>query len=148
MMENVAAGYGDKTVLKSVKLNLVPGSRIGLLGRNGAGKSTLIKLLAGEISALSGQVQLAKGVQLGYFAQHQVDTLRFDESPLWHLEKLAPEKTEQELRNYLGAFLNQGGWSARPIRVNLGVATQSRQAQGGLFHRQKKIRPLVSLYHL
>ena len=104
MMENVAAGYGDKTVLKSVKLNLVPGSRIGLLGRNGAGKSTLIKLLAGGISALSGQVQLAKGVQLGYFAQHQVDTLRFDESPLWHLEKLAPEKTEQELRNYLGGF--------------------------------------------
>ena len=104
MMENVEAGYGDKTVLKSVKLNLVPGSRIGLLGRNGAGKSTLIKLLAGEIVAQSGQVQLAKGVQLGYFAQHQVDTLRFDESPLWHLEKLAPEKTEQELRNYLGGF--------------------------------------------
>ena len=104
MMENVEAGYGDKTVLKSVKLNLVPGSRIGLLGRNGAGKSTLIKLLAGEIVAQSGQVQLAKGVQLGYFAQHQVDTLRFDESPLWHLGKLAPEKTEQELRNYLGGF--------------------------------------------
>ncbi|MDY4712703.1 ATP-binding cassette domain-containing protein, partial [Actinobacillus minor] len=83
---------------------LVPGSRIGLLGRNGAGKSTLIKLLAGELAAQSGHVQLAKGVQLGYFAQHQVDTLRFDESPLWHLAKLAPEKTEQELRNYLGGF--------------------------------------------
>ncbi|HDL4250362.1 TPA: ABC transporter ATP-binding protein [Mannheimia haemolytica] len=103
MMEKVSAGYAEKTVLESVKLNLVPGSRIGLLGRNGAGKSTLIKLLAGELPPQNA-IQLAKGVQLGYFAQHQVDTLRFDESPLWHLQKLAPEKTEQELRNYLGGF--------------------------------------------
>lgn len=104
MMEKVSVGYGEKTVLESVKLNLVPGSRIGLLGRNGAGKSTLIKLLAGELPAQNGSIQLAKGVQLGYFAQHQVDTLRFAESPLWHLQKIAPEKTEQELRNYLGSF--------------------------------------------
>ncbi|MDE4031165.1 ABC transporter ATP-binding protein [Glaesserella parasuis] len=104
MMEKVSAGYGERTVLQSVKLNLVPGSRIGLLGRNSAGKSTLIKLLAGEIQAQSGHTQLAKGVQLGYFAQHQLDTLRADESALWHLARLAPEKTEQELRNYLGGF--------------------------------------------
>lgn len=108
MMEKVSAGYGDKTILQSVKLNLVPGSRIGLLGRNGAGKSTLIKLLAGEIAPQSGQIQLAKGVQLGYFAQHQLDTLRAEESPLWHLTRLAPEKTEQELRNYLGGFAFHG----------------------------------------
>ncbi|AUI65423.1 MULTISPECIES: ABC transporter ATP-binding protein [Glaesserella] len=108
MMEKVSAGYGDKTVLQSVKLNLVPGSRIGLLGRNGAGKSTLIKLLAGEIQAQSGHTQLAKGVQLGYFAQHQLDTLRADENALWHLARLAPEKTEQELRNYLGGFAFHG----------------------------------------
>lgn len=104
MMEKVSAGYGEKTVLHSVKLNLVPGSRIGLLGRNGAGKSTLIKLLASEIAAQSGSIQLAKGVQLGYFAQHQLDTLRAEESALWHLARLAPEKSEQELRNYLGGF--------------------------------------------
>lgn len=104
MMEKVSAGYAEKTILNSVKLNLVPGSRIGLLGKNGAGKSTLIKLLAGEIQAQSGHVQLAKGVQLGYFAQHQLDTLRAEESPLWHLSRLSPEKTEQELRNYLGGF--------------------------------------------
>ncbi|MDP0071929.1 ABC transporter ATP-binding protein [Glaesserella parasuis] len=104
MMEKVSVGYGERTVLQSVKLNLVPGSRIGLLGRNGAGKSTLIKLLAGEIQAQSGHTQLAKGVQLGYFAQHQLDTLRADESALWHLARLAQEKTEQELRNYLGGF--------------------------------------------
>lgn len=104
IMEKVSAGYGERTVLQSVKLNLVPGSRIGLLGRNGAGKSTLIKLLAGEIQAQSRHTQLAKGVQLGYFAQHQLDTLRADESALWHLARLAQEKTEQELRNYLGGF--------------------------------------------
>ncbi|WKS99160.1 ABC transporter ATP-binding protein [Gallibacterium salpingitidis] len=107
-MEKVSAGYGDKTILQQVKLNLVPGSRIGLLGKNGAGKSTLIKLLAGELTPQSGTVQLAKGVQLGYFAQHQLDILRADESPLWHLQKLAPTKTEQELRDYLGGFAFHG----------------------------------------
>ncbi|AWX16046.1 ABC transporter ATP-binding protein [Mergibacter septicus] len=107
-MEKVSAGYSEEIILSSVKLNLVPGSRIGLLGKNGAGKSTLIKLLAGELSPLSGQVQLAKGVQLGYFAQHQLDTLRAEETALWHLQKLAPHQTEQELRDYLGGFSFQG----------------------------------------
>ena len=107
-MEKVSAGYADKTVLQSVKLNLVPGSRIGLLGRNGAGKSTLIKLLAEEIAPQDGVVQLAKGVQLGYFAQHQLDTLRADETALWHLARLAPQQTEQQLRDYLGGFAFHG----------------------------------------
>lgn len=103
-MENVSAGYGEHTVLHAIKLNLVPGSRIGLLGRNGAGKSTLIKLLAGEIEALSGNVGLSKGVATGYFAQHQLEYLRADESPLQHLTALAPRHTEQKLRDYLGGF--------------------------------------------
>lgn len=113
-MEQVSAGYVTEDgksaveILEKIKLNLVPGSRIGLLGKNGAGKSTLIKLLAGELSALAGQIQLAKGVQLGYFAQHQLDTLRADESPLWHLQKLAPQQTEQQLRDYLGGFAFKG----------------------------------------
>ena len=72
------------------------------------GKSTLIKLLAGELTALSGTVQLAKGVQLGYFAQHQLDTLRADESALWHMQKLAPEQAEQQIRDYLGSFAFHG----------------------------------------
>ena len=71
-MEKVSAGYDDKTILESVKFNLVPGSRIGLLGRNGAGKSTLIKLLAGSLQPLQGEMGLSKGVKLGYFAQHQI----------------------------------------------------------------------------
>ncbi|UXN36687.1 ABC transporter ATP-binding protein [Avibacterium paragallinarum] len=111
-MEKVSAGYennGQTTeILKQIKLNLVPGSRIGLLGKNGAGKSTLIKLLAGEITALAGNIQLAKGVQLGYFAQHQLDTLRAEESALWHMQQLAPQQTEQQLRTYLGSFAFHG----------------------------------------
>jgi len=90
-MEKVTAGYGDRIILDAIKLNLVPGSRIGLLGRNGAGKSTLIKLLAGELSAKEGEIGLAKGIKLGYFAQHQLEFLRADESPLLHLSRIAPK---------------------------------------------------------
>ncbi|WP_418146423.1 ABC transporter ATP-binding protein [Actinobacillus pleuropneumoniae] len=125
MMEKAGAGYGNKTILESVKLNLVPGSRIGLLGRNGAGKSTLIKLLAGELAPQTGHIQLAKGVQLGYFAQHQVDTLRFDESPLWHLQKIAPELTEQEVRNYLGGFDFKGD----KVKQNVGSFSGGEKAR-------------------
>ena len=89
MMEKVVAGYDEKIVLEQIKLNLVPGSRIGLLGRNGAGKSTLIKLLAGELAPKEGHINLAQGVQLGYFAQHQLEYLRPDESALWHLSRIA-----------------------------------------------------------
>ncbi|MFZ1875040.1 MAG: ABC transporter ATP-binding protein [Chania sp.] len=107
-MEKVSAGYGDKVILQSIKLNLVPGSRIGLLGRNGAGKSTLIKLLAGTLEPLSGEIGLAKGIKLGYFAQHQLEFLRADESPLQHLSRIAPRVLEQQLRDYLGGFGFQG----------------------------------------
>ncbi|CEE90867.1 putative transport protein (ABC superfamily, atp_bind) [Xenorhabdus nematophila str. Anatoliense] len=103
-MEKISAGYGDKTVLDSIKLNLVPGSRIGLLGRNGAGKSTLIKLLAGELAPQLGEIALSKGIKLGYFAQHQLEYLRADESPLQHLARIAPQEAEQQLRDYLGGF--------------------------------------------
>ncbi|ADP10564.1 putative ABC transporter ATP-binding protein [Erwinia sp. Ejp617] len=107
-MEKVSAGYGERKILNSIKLNLVPGSRIGLLGRNGAGKSTLIKLLAGELAPLQGDIGLAKGIKLGYFAQHQLEFLRADESPIQHLVRLAPKVLEQQLRDYLGGFGFQG----------------------------------------
>ena len=120
MLEQASAGYGTKEsaveILSKIKINLVPGSRIGLLGKNGAGKSTLIKLLAGELTALSGNVQLAKGVQLGYFAQHQLDTLRAEESALWHMQKLAPEQTEQQVRDYLGSFAFHGDKVNQPVK--------------------------------
>ncbi|MCX8650248.1 ABC transporter ATP-binding protein [Gilliamella sp. B2776] len=118
MMEKVVAGYDDKIVLEQIKLNLVPGSRIGLLGRNGAGKSTLIKLLAGELAPKEGHINLAQGIQLGYFAQHQLEYLRPDESALWHLSRIADSnKTEQLLRNYLGGFDFHGDKVKDPVKT-------------------------------
>lgn len=107
-MEKVTAGYDNRIILNSIKLNLVPGSRIGLLGKNGAGKSTLIKLLSGELTPSDGHISLAKGVKLGYFAQHQLEYLRAEESPLQHLQRQAPKELEQQLRDYLGGFGFQG----------------------------------------
>ncbi len=104
-MENVVAGYlADTPVLNSIKMNIVPGSRIGLLGRNGAGKSTLIKTIAGEIPPLSGELSLAKAVKIGYFAQHQVEYLDNEGTPLSHLTALSPDVKELELRSFLGSF--------------------------------------------
>jgi ATP-binding cassette, subfamily F, member 3 len=105
ILEDVAAGYPQKKVLSGVTLSLRAGERIGLLGVNGAGKSTLVKTIAGSLRALSGNVVFNKGVQVGYFAQHQVEMLRDDESPLWHLKKISGGNIrEQQLRDYLGSF--------------------------------------------
>ncbi|HBV76089.1 MULTISPECIES: ABC transporter ATP-binding protein [Vibrio] len=104
MMDEVSAGYGDNLILKHIRLNLVPGSRIGLLGRNGAGKSTLIKLLSGELNPQSGDLTYSQGVKIGYFAQHQLETLHPEETPLQHMMQIAPNHTEQQLRDYLGSF--------------------------------------------
>jgi ATP-binding cassette subfamily F protein 3 len=103
-MDNVQAGYTNNVILSHIKFQLLPGSRIGLLGRNGAGKSTLIKLLAGSMQPQSGDVWYANGVSLGYFAQHQLETLRLQDSPLQHLVRLDPLVPEQKLRDFLGGF--------------------------------------------
>ncbi|CAH0524569.1 ABC transporter ATP-binding protein [Vibrio hippocampi] len=108
MMDDVSAGYDDNIILEKIRLNLVPGSRIGLLGRNGAGKSTLIKLLSNELNAKGGDLTYSQGVKIGYFAQHQLETLHPEETPLQHLMQIAPNHTEQQLRDYLGSFGFQG----------------------------------------
>src|SRR5690606_13945115 len=89
VLEEVASGYGDKVVLKDITFSLRAGERIGLLGVNGAGKSTLIKTIAGTLAPLAGKATFNKGVVIGYFAQHQVEMLRDDQSPLWHLKKIS-----------------------------------------------------------
>ncbi len=114
-MDNLTAGYPDKTVLTSIKMNIVPGSRIGLLGRNGAGKSTLIKTIAGEIPPLSGEFALAKAVKVGYFAQHQLEYLDPVGTPLSHLTALAPDARELELRSFLGGFGFSGDKVTDPV---------------------------------
>ncbi|MCB1864391.1 MAG: ATP-binding cassette domain-containing protein [Chromatiales bacterium] len=98
------AGYAEKPVLKSVDLAIYPGDRIGLLGLNGAGKSTLIKLLAGAIAPLAGARDGAPALNVGYFAQHQLEQLRADRSPVEHLAALDPREREHVFRSFLGGF--------------------------------------------
>jgi ATP-binding cassette subfamily F protein 3 len=114
-LEDAAAGYNERTVLANIKLSIASGARIGLLGRNGAGKSTLIKLLAGELAPREGTRHEGKGLAIGYFAQHQIDVLRPDESPLRHLMRLDSRTREQELRNFLGGFDFRGDMALAPV---------------------------------
>ncbi|GGC91203.1 ATP-binding cassette domain-containing protein [Undibacterium terreum] len=125
VMEDVDAGYRmesqtdhsftEKKIVSGIKFSLQTGQRIGLLGVNGAGKSTLIKTIACEIAPLAGDMHTGKGLSIGYFAQHQVEMLRHDESPLWHLAHIAPNVREQELRNFLGGFNFPGTMVTSPI---------------------------------
>jgi ATP-binding cassette subfamily F protein 3 len=116
VLESVQAGYPEKIVLKDVNLVLRSGERIGLLGVNGAGKSTLVKTIAGVLPVLSGTATFNKGLEVGYFAQHQVEMLRDDESPLWHLKRISESRIrEQELRDYLGSFNFPGDMATGPV---------------------------------
>jgi len=108
-------GYGDKRVLNNVTLNIRAGDRIGLLGANGAGKSTFIKALVGELPAMSGQTDTARDLKTAYFAQHQVEQLRHDETPLRFLQRLEPTAAESTLRKYLGGFNFSGDAALSPI---------------------------------
>jgi len=119
-LDSVDAGYrlegdGEKTVVRDIRFTLRGGERYGLLGINGAGKSTIVKTLAGELAPLAGTAHLNKGLAVGYFAQHQLEMLRLDESPLWHLARVAPRTREQELRNFLGMFNFPGDMATGPI---------------------------------
>ncbi len=104
VLEDADVGYGSKTVLSGINFSLQSEQRYGLLGINGAGKSTLIKTIAGELQPTKGTALFNKGLAIGYFAQHQVEMLRDDQSPAWHLQRIAPNVREQELRNFLGGF--------------------------------------------
>jgi len=115
-MESAAVGYGEKVVLDRITLSIRSGERIGLLGVNGAGKSTFIKTVAGTLQPLSGEAVFNKGLKIGYFAQHQVEMLRDDQSPLWHLKMISEKNIrEQELRDYLGSFNFPGEMAAGPV---------------------------------
>ncbi|NND44565.1 MAG: ATP-binding cassette domain-containing protein [Xanthomonadales bacterium] len=102
-LDDADCGY-DQAVLSGVKLTISAGDRVGLLGVNGAGKSTLLRALVDGSTLLSGERVLHRDTRIGYFAQHQLDQLRMDCSPLWHLQQLDEERTEQSLRDHLGQF--------------------------------------------
>ncbi len=97
-------GYGDTEILSQVNFDLQPGTRIGLLGPNGAGKSTLINSLTGDLDLLSGQRVYGENIKIGYFAQHQLEVLDVQASPFLHLQRITPQATDQEIRNFLGGF--------------------------------------------
>ncbi|ALO33592.1 ABC transporter ATP-binding protein [Colwellia sp. MT41] len=105
----------QKIILDSVSLTLVPGSRIGLLGRNGAGKSTLIKSLAGDIALLSGERYCAQELKIGYFSQHQLEQLHIASSPVDHILRAKPSLGEPQARTFLGKFGFSGDQALAPV---------------------------------
>ena len=114
-LENAHIGYEKTPVLQEVNLSLQPGDRIGLLGANGEGKSTLIKCLASDLTPIGGQRLNAKGMQCGYFAQHQLEQLHAELSPLQHLMALDPHATDQQLRDFIGGFGFNGDTALSPV---------------------------------
>ena len=112
---DASVGYDDTPVLGNINLNLSAGDRIGLLGVNGAGKSTLVKALSTGSTLLSGERILSKDTKIGYFAQHQLELLKPEQSPLDHLRVYAPEDREQDHRNYLGRFGFSGERIFEPV---------------------------------
>jgi ATP-binding cassette, subfamily F, member 3 len=134
-LDGVDCGYGSNddndsadtasavTILKHVRHTVTAGSRIGVLGANGQGKSTLIKTIAGTLRQVNGVLRYGKDIAIGYFAQHELDVLRPDETPLQHFVRLArdlaregaPQAREQELRNWLGRFQFSGDMVMQPV---------------------------------
>jgi len=114
-LDRATLGYAGKAVISGVDWAILPGERIGLLGPNGAGKSTLLSAIAGELAPLAGQRLTAQELRIGYFAQHQLEQLRLEESALWHLRRLEPATREQELRDFLGGFDFRGERVSAPV---------------------------------
>jgi ATP-binding cassette subfamily F protein 3 len=127
VLDDMSVGYQSVALMKNIALAIRPGERIGLLGRNGAGKTTLIKLLANELKPLSGKRVEGKDLNIGYFAQHQLEQLRPDESPLQHMLKLDPLTREQEHLNFLGGFDFKGEMARSPC-ANFSGGEKSRLA--------------------
>jgi ATP-binding cassette subfamily F protein 3 len=103
-MDGAAVGYGGPPVLRRLSLRIDQDDRIALLGRNGEGKSTLSKLLAGKLEACEGRIHRSNKLRIGYFAQHQVDELHIDETPLQHVQRLRPAEQQARLRARLAGF--------------------------------------------
>jgi ATP-binding cassette subfamily F protein 3 len=127
VLDDMQVGYAGVPLIRDIELAIRPGERIGLLGRNGAGKTTLIKLLARELKPLSGKRVEGKDLNIGYFAQHQLEQLCPDESPLQHMMKLDPLTREQEHLNYLGGFDFKGDMARTPC-ANFSGGEKSRLA--------------------
>jgi ATP-binding cassette, subfamily F, member 3 len=137
-MEYASVAYGDNIILHDLNLQLTPHDRIALLGPNGAGKSSLVKLLAGELITPTGMLERGPGLKIGYFAQHQVDHLILNETPLHHLQELAPDLNEKSSRTFLGSFGFSGTRVLEPIK-NFSGGEKSRLALALLIFQQPNL---------
>ena len=157
-LTDAAVGYGDEVVLDDIQLDLSAGDRIGLLGVNGAGKSTLVKALSSGETLLRGERLVSKHTRIGYFAQHQLELLRPEQSAVDHLRDYAPDDREQEQRNYLGRFGFGGERIFEPVapfsggeKARLVLALMIRQAPNLLLldeptnHLDLEMRQALSL---
>jgi ATP-binding cassette subfamily F protein 3 len=124
-LDDVKLGYADVSILRHINFNLQPGSRIGLLGHNGAGKSTFIKLLAGELSPQAGKAETSSDLKIGYFAQHQLEQLHLEDTPLEHFQRMDKYATEQALRDHLGGF----GFSGEKVESKIAPFSGGEKAR-------------------
>ncbi|MFG5775447.1 ABC-F family ATP-binding cassette domain-containing protein [Comamonas sp. J-3] len=137
-ISDAAFGYVDEqeqqtVILRDVNRSVLAGQRIGILGANGQGKSTLVKTIAREMKALAGKVTEGKGLNIGYFAQQELDVLRPGENPLEHMVRLAKElgaaapaaSREQDLRNWLGTF----NFSGDMVKQSVGSMSGGEKAR-------------------
>lgn len=120
-LHEASVGYGTTAIVEGIEFAMAPGDRIGLIGPNGAGKSTMIKLLAGELKLIDGNYHSSKEINIGYFAQHQIEQLQMDHSPMEHMLILDKEcnggkATENQLRRYLGSFGFTGTKATSKVR--------------------------------
>ncbi|SPT70555.1 ATP-binding cassette domain-containing protein [Anaerobiospirillum thomasii] len=119
-IDNLDAGYDTNVVLKDISLELFAGDRIGLLGKNGQGKSTFIKTLCSQLEPLKGTVTLGRGIKIGYFAQHELESLNENETALWHIQRLDPKASERDIRSFLGSFAFSQEKALSPVKTMSG----------------------------
>ncbi len=137
-LENAAAGYGDRPVLAGISMVVARNDRLAVIGANGAGKTTLVRLLAGELAPLSGRRAEGRGIVIGYFAQHQVEMLRAEETPLAMMRRLFHGEREQKLRDFLGRFGFAAERAERPIGP-LSGGEKSRLALAALVRQRPNL---------
>ena len=124
-LDEVSAGYDGKPVLTGLNVRIDVEDRIALLGANGNGKSTLIRLLAGKLAPMAGEMGHHRKLRIGYFAQHQTDELDFDATPVEALSRIKPNETEQKIRNQLGGF----GFSQQRANTLIGNLSGGEKAR-------------------
>ena len=137
-LQKVNFGYNDKLILEQISASLLPSDRIGLLGPNGAGKSTLIKLMAGELEPVAGKCVQSKGLKIGYFAQHQLEQLHSDCSPVQHLQLIDPDISEKDARLFLGGFAFHGDMALESI-VSFSGGEKARLVLAMLVYQQPNL---------